>query len=92
MGCAGDPAEEKKAERWCSTQVDAQGKHMDGTGHFGFCAPTCPSHYHIQIPDVPATEKIPDVSVTPHGVTAVPAITRKPKALSQPNLQKAGKF
>ena len=74
FGCAGDPAEDKKSERWCSTKVDKAGKHMEGTNHYGFCPTTCPSHYHIQIPDV---------SVTPHGVTAVPAITRKPKKLSE---------
>ena len=72
LGCAGDPAEDKKAERWCSTKVDAKGKHMEGTNHYGFCPSSCPSHYDIQIPEV---------SVTPHGVTAVPAVTRKPKNL-----------
>ena len=74
LGCAGDPAEDKKAERWCSTKIDAKGKHMEGTNHYGFCPSSCPSHYDIQIPVV---------SVTPHGVTAVPAITRKPKNLPE---------
>ena len=78
LGCAGDPAEDKKDARWCSTKVDAKGNHMDGTNNYGFCPHTCPSHYEIQAPEV---------SVTPHGVTAVPAVTRKPKALT-PELPK----
>ena len=57
-------------ERWCSTKVDAEGNHMEGTNHYGYCPSSCPSHYEIQTPQV---------TVTPHGVTAVPAITRKPK-------------
>ena len=64
--------------RWCSTKVDAKGNHMDGTNNYGFCPHSCPSHYEIQAPEV---------TVTPHGVTAVPAVTRKPKALT-PDLPK----
>ena len=88
LGCAGDPAEDKMAERWCSTKVDANGNHMEGTNHYGYCPPSCPSHYDIQTPQV---------TVTPHGVTAVPAITRKPK-VTTPSLPqkmregKSGKF
>ena len=76
LGCAGDPAKDKMSERWCSTKVDAKGNHMEGTNNFGYCPTTCPSHYDIQTPQV---------TVTPHGVTAVPAITRKPK-VATPNL------
>ena len=85
MGCAGDPANDKIAERWCSTKIDAHGKHIADSDHWGFCPSTCPSHYDIQAPVV---------SVTPHGVTAVPAVTRKPKTIPQqpiPNVQ-SGKF
>ena len=60
---------------------------MEGTNHFGFCPSSCPSHYDIQAPEV---------TVTPHGVTAVPAITRKPKKLpnlpQKSNTVKSGKF
>ena len=61
---------------------------MEGTNHYGYCPPSCPSHYDIQTPQV---------TVTPHGVTAVPAITRKPK-VTTPSLPqkmregKSGKF
>ena len=34
----GDP----KNRAWCSTMVDASGRHMKNGGHWGHCAQNCP--------------------------------------------------
>ena len=39
--CPIDP--EDSSKRWCSTQVDSNGVHVGGGGHYGQCGPSCPA-------------------------------------------------
>jgi len=42
-GCPVDPY--VPTERWCSTKVDSEGKHVSGENEFGYCdAKNCPEH------------------------------------------------
>ena len=38
--CPPDP--EDPNENWCSTRTDADGEHVGGGGHYGFCGDSCP--------------------------------------------------
>ena len=38
--CPPDP--EDPNENWCSTRTNADGKHVGGGGHYGFCDNNCP--------------------------------------------------
>ena len=38
--CPQDP--EDPNENWCSTRTDADGEHVGGGGHYGFCGDSCP--------------------------------------------------
>ena len=42
FGCPIDPDDSSK--RWCSTQVDSNGNHVIGGGHYGECGSSCPVH------------------------------------------------
>ena len=39
--CPQDP--EDPNENWCSTRTDADGEHVGGGGHYGFCGDSCPT-------------------------------------------------
>ena len=41
-GCISDT--DPDGRLWCSTQVDADGQHVGGGGHWGYCPSDCPSH------------------------------------------------
>ena len=38
--CPPDP--EDPSEYWCSTRTNADGEHIGGGGHYGFCGDSCP--------------------------------------------------
>ena len=38
--CAWEEGEDKP---WCSTKVDSNGKHVDGSSHWGYCNAYCPA-------------------------------------------------
>lgn len=41
-GCPVDPYD--SSERWCSTNTDRDGVHMNGSGNYGFCNDDCPKY------------------------------------------------